>query len=408
MRISIRKMNDFLMRIFIIQVFIIPKTYMWLKAINLLLIVVYYFYIYSRQLNKTLKIDHIFIIMYIFWNIFESFVGILKGYSDVVIRAGTVNVIWPICFLIISLSGIEEYELKEFTKLLVIITFILEVLDVVLITAGLLGNTRVIEFISSMNYMDAIVSTSRGGLMAFRVDHVDAYSFLAPFCMVIAMRKEFDDYLSKRFVRIVAALSFVIGVISGVGTVWLSLALCVAIYVKREKLSVNKYLILFGFAAIMVIYAVLSYLNQGNVYYIVEDIVDRFGENKSYSTLIRYEQIRAMFKLWIQNPIFGQGIGYPVQYYRGGFAYSGSANEMMYFINLYQTGIIGVVIYFSFYIRGIVRLYNNNQIKWFGIPFGIGLTCLLISNAVNPILANLSTLWIPFFPYMISHDVDHR
>jgi len=115
----------------------------------------------------------------------------------------------------------------------------------------------------------------------------------------------------------------------------------------------------------------------------------------------RLEQMSALFRGWEPRPMFGNGLGsFTHEVIRSEdrpWAY-----ELQYSLLLFQTGIVGMILYSA----GIVWLYwmglrvirSKSEISVHMVPVLVGTSCFLIANAVEPYLQTFGQLWPLFLP----------
>ena len=107
-----------------------------------------------------------------------------------------------------------------------------------------------------------------------------------------------------------------------------------------------------------------------------------------------------MISSWQENPFFGKGHGA----FAVGAKGSGGqpwAYELQYVAILFQTGIVGFLIYFGSIIwlvyKAVLISKNNSEIGKIAIPATVALLSFLIANATNPYLLKFDYLWTLFF-----------
>jgi O-antigen ligase len=123
------------------------------------------------------------------------------------------------------------------------------------------------------------------------------------------------------------------------------------------------------------------------------------------STSIRYDQFDMLIKSWLQKPVLGHGHGavsdFVIRSEKTPWVY-----ELSYVALLFQTGIIGLLVYLCLLVwpifKGMYLLKNGNtEASIFIIPGLVGCTCFLIANATNPYLISYDYMWALFFPLAV-------
>lgn len=408
MKFSKKRIDDFLMAALFLQMIFLPKIWMGIKIIFLALLL----FFYLNRIKSGLKVNAgiILILSYVVWNVISIIIGCFQGYGTTAVRVGTVDVLWPLVYVFMSFGGMEEYQLKWLYKTIVIVTFVLAVSDLILIIASFMSNTVVKGFLSLFNKNTIVVEWVRG-YMEVRIDHENYYAFLSPFMMALFL----DDGgraikkmgVNSIFVKVTVVLSVLMAILMGLGSIWLANFAGIVLCAKKFRVF-NKKWVLMMLAFVIPGAAVIllkSYLDEGFVYYMWQDLLSRFNMSSVLGNLngsARSAQCRAMLKAWTISPLFGLGRGVPVSYYRGGIYVTRANNEIGYLVTLYQKGLIGFILFFSLVGYAIYILKKRTDIKWFTAPFMIGLICYLIANIFNPYLTNFSNLWILFLPFVIS------
>ena len=403
--ITVNKVNNFLLAIIFLQMLFFPKIYMNQKMIFVFLAMS--IYIIKKRLTLKMGVGKILILFYLCWNIVSIIIGICRGYGQEALRLGTVDVLWPMIYLLLASEGLTRRQVKWLYKALVKITFCFVILDIVLIVASL-ANIDNIKKIFIMFNLKTPYATKGSGFLAFRVDHLYFYAFLTPFMLALLLKQDKSVFeklgLKSWFVRVTALLSVIMSLLTGMGGVWLAcfLALFICIYqshiIKNRKVIFS--ILLLGCIGLAIF--IRSYIIKGSVFYIVDEILQKFGASStSKIESVRISQIKAMLAAWIDHPMVGNGRGYPVGYMRLNEYYFSSSHEMSYFVMLYQKGIIGLLSFFSIVFYSVRVLLKKTEISWFLKPFFVGFICFLVSNNFNPYLANFSCMWILFLPIVM-------
>ncbi len=407
MKLSIRSIDNFLMAALFLQMLFLPKIWMGLKIIFLAFILL--FYINKIKIRIKINVGTKLILIYAFLNLISIIIGCMRGYATTAIRLGTIDVLWPLVYAVIAFGGLEEYQLKWIYKAIIIVTFILVVSDLVLIIASFTSNEGIRSFLSLFNKNTLVAEWTRG-YMEIRTDHENYYAFLPPFMMAVFFQEDDKKIkkigLNSAFTKVTVILSMLMAVFMGLGSVWLANAVGLLLCMKKFHIFKKKWVLIMLSLVVPVMIIVLakSYLEEGFVYFIWQDVLSRLNmtsDLKNINGATRTAQVHAMLEAWLDNPLIGQGRGVPVTYFRSGAYVTRADNEIVYLITLYQKGLIGFVLFFILVGYAIYILNKRKDIKWFTEPFMVGLICYLIANIFNPYLTNFSNLWILFLPFMI-------
>lgn len=331
--------------------------------------------------------------------------GMFTGNKGEALRSATVNVLWPLLYCIFSGYELSDERLMKFYRGLCYILTVICISDTLVLISGITG----ISFINSI--LDIInlggISGASSGVF-FRSDHMYLYAFFAPFiisCFSMDKTEIEKTGLSVRYVYLLAVYTGLIAICTGMGAIWLAtfVGVIISVLVSRTYKRRKLFVIIVTCVTGGIIVACISYVRQGFVYYIVEDILSRAGvngRNVEGGTTVRINQISALLREWKHNPLFGRGIAATVRYVRDGAVIETSAFESSYIALLFQKGIVGLVVFFLMVARGMSNLRKRKEIFCFSRSFEIGLTGMLMANIFNPYLASISSIWILYFPML--------
>ena len=188
---------------------------------------------------------------------------------------------------------------------------------------------------------------------------------------------------------------YIVSIISIIGGI---ICFCKYRVYRNKKLAVLLLFVIILAAGVFLV----SYNRGGGAKYIAEEVENHL--NMSASGDYRPEQRAAIIREWIKRPVFGAGFGAKYSYFWKGEMKNASAAESMYYLRLYQTGIVGFALFWLMAIYSLKLLKQREDAAWFCIPFEVGLVCFLVVNAFNPYLANMSVLWILYLPYVIGNN----
>lgn len=398
-----------LLLLLMFQFILMPKICMEIKVG--ILVSILFLTLGSRRFTLTISKNAVILGIYIIFNVLNTLFGVIRGYGEVAIRSSTVSIVWPLLFFLFMGIKINREWFVFFYKVLIGLTLCICIFDTLVLFSGLLGLLELREFLMFFN-LNQVIGSNWSGIYAIRSDHIFLYAFLIPFIMSVMFRQTRDEYfelgVSKGYVNFVCLYSILIGVLSGMGGVWLAEAIGFIICVFRYRNIRGRRVAFIVFVVgIVLIMAFFSYLSKGFAWYIYQEVADHLFVQSRGIEDIRGNQIKAMIELWMTSPLVGVGRGVPVGYWREGQNVLGAGGESSYFVMLYQSGIIGVALFLALVINGIKTLKVRYDVSWFCEPFIVGMVCFLIANAFNPYLSNLSMIWILLFPLIINRGVDN-
>lgn len=121
-------------------------------------------------------------------------------------------------------------------------------------------------------------------------------------------------------------------------------------------------------------------------------------------TAVRTEQLKYLLDGWSDVPLLGAGHGAALPTYQRSFEAPWSY-EFSYVAFLYQTGLLGLVIYLLeilwIYYAGIKLYRNNETYSLYIIPTLVAMTCFLLATATNPYIYAFDHLWTIFISIIL-------
>ncbi|HEY1660374.1 MAG TPA: hypothetical protein VGG14_18625 [Candidatus Sulfotelmatobacter sp.] len=176
---------------------------------------------------------------------------------------------------------------------------------------------------------------------------------------------------------------------------------------KREgRNSVLKFSLVLA-AAMVILFASLTLVYDFDVHLLWERFAvgfDLSSQTPDNDAAPRNQQFYALTRGWLDQPIFGAGLGASVV----GSIRSETmpwSYELSYVALLYQTGIVGFLVYAAAIVwtfwRGIQVIGEGGQPAQIMIPLLVGLCGLLIANGTNPYLGCFDEMWTLFLPLAV-------
>jgi hypothetical protein len=422
--INIKKLDIFLLVIgtsLFFSMLFVPFEIMSLKIILLSVLV-------AAALVKIFILQHIYLSKEIFiWlsifllhGIFFTVVGYLNPDNNTgfVIRSATINIVWPLLYgmLMTLISNLVTFKWLIRAGLLALIAIGLYLLFAGLSFTGLLP----IPF-DMFRLVKPIIGKYEASVQLF-LPATTSLLFLIPFfvsCMLLNLNRFFG---LKNYQVIIAVI---LGLVATIMTARRALILNILIspvfiffLLYAGKITLDKRIkkkIFFTFIAFIIVSTIaLSLLVQYDLFDL-SSFTDLFirgfdlsatGQDESSS--IRGEQFSRLIDSWLENPILGSGHGafsqYVIRSDETPWIY-----ELSYVALLFQTGIAGIIIYFSLLIwifhKGLVLIRSDKK-HFYIIPALVGFTCFLIGNASNPYLVAYDHMWAMFLPLcFINHSL---
>jgi hypothetical protein len=339
--------------------------------------------------------------------------GNLNGYSDS-IKVLPVFVIWPIAyiFMLIAVVRMEAitiiYRVMVFSGLAISLYSIGYMLSVI----GLMPKFSLFSLVKESNFADGAEFFSYG------MPSITSMLYLVPFTLsALLLWKNEDGMPITRFwlgVALIVGMGPV--VFSSTRIFWVIilltpvLTLLFALIIhqsQRVKVVVRNFKKLC--VNVMVLLLLIGFIFFRELYDFIEAAFNSpvFLEALTFSdkgTSVRTEQMKYLLDGWSNNPLLGAGHGASLSTYRRA-GVAEWAYEQTFFALLFQTGLIGVLLYFLefiwiFYI-GIKLSRTNEKTSLYLIPALVGMACFLLANGTNPYLYAFDHLWTVFIPLIM-------
>jgi len=225
--------------------------------------------------------------------------------------------------------------------------------------------------------------------------------FILPFLITLFLNG-FEFYeVSRKQVFFTIVLAVIATLISGRRIIWLSFIIPIFYYLlKYDKKKIKeKFKIISTSVVIILIVIIFVFLSS---YLSFELMLDRFREAfDSEAESIRFIQAKALWRGFLENPLFGSGAGIGVNE----FIRSSSAPwiyEMTYNLILFNSGIIGFSIFAASHLYLLTNFYKlkKRKIK-IGESLFVTYVVVLIASGTNPYFtSSFDFLWFIIFPLM--------
>lgn len=138
---------------------------------------------------------------------------------------------------------------------------------------------------------------------------------------------------------------------------------------------------------------------------IYDDFISGFNfqDSSNISAYRRHDQFLALIDGWTTNPFIGSGFGAVAADNKNvPIADIPWAYELQYIALLFQTGLLGTIVYGSAIIWVFIKMIKFSRkyadLANLIIPVMVGLSCFLIVNSTNPYLSKFDFIWTIFLP----------
>jgi len=323
------------------------------------------------------------------------------------LRVGTVYVLWPVLYAIYIAGAARQSILEGLLRVLVIATVAIGLyfLYFVLHESGWLPDA----FYFSIEGLDV----SQGQRIAFYEGYTRAnlhsfttLFFTVPFLVsaLLFWPKARTYPVARRWLWLALGLGLLTVFLSGRRGLWLVVGLCFPIAVlfwllgRPRSYDLNRLLrtIIWGTAVLLIVIGLLKWSINLSIQSMSEFSSEGFDQPREL-------QMYALLQGWLASPLFGAGHGASAADF--GFVRVEGKEwmyELFYLALLYQTGLVGVVIYASgviwIYWMGLRMLRSGDRLGRYIAPILVGTACFLLATMTNPYLGTYDYLWVIFLP----------
>lgn len=345
---------------------------------------------------------------YILLGLIFIFIGVLRG-APGALRVSTVYVLWPIVFTILITGASKLKIIQGIMRTMVIATIVIGIysLSYILWSWGWLPNVF---------YIPLDLGQSIGfykGYTEYALYNISSLIFLVPFLLAALLTWPKDQNLigmSRKWLWFAFVLGISLVIFSGRRALILVVLVSpVVILILSRFLSPmikSKRMRILTLLGMMLILTILFYYLSTVFAFNVNDMKDMFTEGFDFShntDPARSGQFEALINGWKQYPLFGAGHGAAVSYSRSDT--QSWAYELSYVALLYQTGIVGLILYSLCILwivwKGIKIIKSRCSLGLLELPILTGLICFLIANATNPYLGKFDYMWVIFLPMLL-------
>lgn len=252
--------------------------------------------------------------------------------------------------------------------------------------------------------MDARVGI-QSGFIQITTQNIGTLFFLIPLLLSIVLLDTNTRGFNSLFLRLLLAVSFILVLLSGRRALYMVLALfpivtlllsriCGTAVFRRVLLRVQTFYVLMVFALICVALLLNAFTEWS-----ATDLVDRLSGVFTDDDALRLSQGAALLSKFYESPLFGYGFGAGVSEVVRDPSHPWWY-ELSYHLLLHNTGLVGVLFFFSLYAYLIFRCvlivrHNGRRADWV-IHLMSGSIGFMLGNATNPYLASYDFLYAVF------------
>lgn len=374
--------------------FMMIATSRGFTSIKLGLLVVLGIIVLFENIMRRVKINKkvlLFTFLFVSYYMLSLEYGIINGYKFILIEDYALlqyYFITPILVVLISLMfKRKEYRLHFVFNILKYITLIVVILNVDVVLAHLIGFVN-FDFLNLI--MIASDVTTNG--LYLRVSNEANLMFLLPMYIILL----FDSGESKKN-------KFIYFCIIGFGLIYallsgrkmLEIVIAIAFFIvfidklkkaNKETVRLVLSMLIVIPLAILAIQKISEMINIGNIFELAMETLKNGLSKGNDGVNIRVIDTKALFKLWLNSPIWGNGLNSHASVLANGVTLW--SYEVVYFALLAQTGLIGITLFFYSIYYLLKQLFYRFKETGIGIYKSVIVAFLMfiLCGASNPLV----------------------
>jgi hypothetical protein len=397
--------------LFLTSIIIFPAIFQPFK-IGLLALLVSYVVLITLANNGKFylhKYIYLWLIFYLCLGLGFSFLGVLNG-APKIIPILTLYVIFPVVYVIIITQINTKTAVKNIVRLLIFITFPVSLLVIIQMLS--------VWGVAIPGYKYLLLAYSENGLtseISYMPRVLSSLVFLSPFILGCFVTYTKNGTPVSRPVLwtslLICSLAIILSQRRAIIFITILFPFFVLLLTKYSNYVYRRYIYvrLMKLIVIMVIVAGISLpILKGKIGYgansLFIDFISAFDFEGELSAKIRLEQMSVLINALSQNALFGAGLGVGVYGYTRDDL-SPWNYEMRYVALLYQTGVIGFLLYISgiiwMFCMGVKAIAEGKEFKDPVLVMFCGLFGALTAEAINPTLNQFGHLWMIFIPLAV-------
>ena len=385
-----------------------PRILQTAKVVLCLIILVFCF-IDSRfklRVSRSIKTVSLFWFPYAFLTLF---IGVLYGNNqDGIIGSLRVNVFNFILYFLIIIC-VSKYNILEGTiKTVELATFYISSYNIVLIIGSLFNLN--LDFISLLDPTSGVgIHTGYTHIIS---TNLSMTIITLPFLLGMLNHKIVRERTNRTIYIITIILCSIAMLFSGRRILWVALVfggLCVLLFTSRNLKQTLMYI---GIVSLMIIVGVIIANKTGLISFegLYQRFIYAFAEFDEYGGKnVRNIQAGLLIDGFWDKPVFGNGAGAILDGYIRNTAMPW-AYELSYHLVLFQSGLIGMILYVGALISIVVcicRIKSNDVLLYKSSL--IVLIIAYISNATNPYFSSsFDFLIFLFLPVLFAVYIENR
>jgi O-antigen ligase len=406
--ISYKNIGLFLLGCLFFLSLFVPTRYQQIKVVFLALGLIFLLIDLKKLIIHRYVL--LWIVLMIMSDIFFQFIGLINKGSGA-IRVSTITILWPICYIVIISALNKIFYFDKIIKILIVSTWVIIIHTFILIYSSLyMINTPFSEI--DVGYIIGFYDS----FIEYTTYNMGSLVFIVPFTLTLWITQLDKDYFSKWGYYSMCFLLLILVLISGRTAFQLNLVFLIIISLLIGKLfldidfKIHKLFIGLLFFLPLSLY-IVNYFYTIDINSIFSDIQNKFDftSSSNSSGYERGEQFRELMKYWEKRPLLGWGLGVGVKTSVRSFTQDW-AYELTYIARLFQTGIVGSILYISYIMwivyRCLVIIKKKTYLSKITYSVLNGFICFFIANATNPYLGKFDHMWVLYLPLaLINYDL---
>jgi hypothetical protein len=333
--------------------------------------------------------------------------GLLLG-APGALRMSTVYVLWPAVYTLLMAGVADGDVFKGLSRVLTAALFAicLYSLSYILWSAGWLPDVLYLHLNQGQDI------SFRNGIVEFNLYSIASLLFLVPYLIAALVTwSSADGPIPRGLLWIGVLLGLLVTLLSGRRGLMLvvSLAPFLAVAgrsllpgaqeVPRRRRPVRTLVATLG--VLGVTFALLRTLQGFNLTALAAEFTAGFEFGSDPVAISRASQFTELVDAWLDAPLLGAGYGATIPDLLRSQEMPW-AFELSYFALLFNTGVVGMMIYglgigWTF-VTGLRIVASGHSLGRLVMPVLVGTACFLIANATNPYLAKFDYEWVVFLP----------
>jgi hypothetical protein len=328
---------------------------------------------------------------------------LLRGtYSnlEVFIQLLPVKVIWPFVYIFALIIPTSNFYRVDFNKIFIFSTIAIEAYLFYLYFnfIGILPKSILLEI-------------NLGQSINYNFNYINLFSpsitslfFLLPYIVskLMISKKSFNKVFLYSSLLL---FGIIISIITGRRALIIAILLSSFVSLFFIRLTKNDTAFKLGKALIIVliiIFIMFVFITNYELGLRIQNLQNQLSQN---GNTVRIDQFNSLIRGWLKYPLFGAGFGVNSDVIRSTIP---GAYELSYVARLFQTGIVGILIYFFMILwifKNLINIAKKDQnSSIYILPLLTGFTLLLIAESSNPYIGSFDGMFIMFYSLAVINN----